>query len=339
MGSYLNELRKELKLRQEKKEDIKASIEYAKNLLELNLPVVFNKEHFSFLVGRDENEISTMMALLETHYYSKAYIQKKNGKQRTLDIPAVSLRIIQKWILDNILNKIRISEYATGFCKKKSIVTNASYHIGKKCVINLDIKDFFPSITQKQVFRIFYYYGYTAEVSHMFARLCTYNGYLPQGAVTSPTISNIICLKLDKRIALLASKYNATYSRYADDITISGEYGIKKMLPIIDLIVNEEGFSLNEKKTRISYYYQRQEITGLVVNGGVIRVPKSYLKKFKQEIYYCKKFGPSNHLKHENINKNNFKDHMYGKAYFISMVDNRIGKELLSELDAIEWDN
>ena len=339
MDGYLKDLREELTLRQEKEEDIVAALEYASNLIELNFPVIFNKEHFSLLVGRDKTEISKMMALLESNYYNRAYIQKKNGTQRTLDIPSVNLRIIQKWILDNILNRIKVSEYAMGFCKNKSIVSNASLHIGKKCIINLDVRDFFPSITQNQVFRVFYYYGYTAEVSHMLARLCTYNGHLPQGAVTSPALSNICCLKLDKRIALLAQKYNATYSRYADDITVSGEYGIKKIIPIVKKIIEDEGFTLNEEKTRISYYYQKQEITGIVINDGKLRVPKKYLKRFKQEIYYCKKYGPANHLKHENVGKNNYKDHMYGKAYFVSMVDNDLGNRLIKELDSIDWDN
>lgn len=337
MNHYIDELREGLTLAQEKQEDIAAAVKYAENLIALGLPVIFDKEHFAHLVGREKIEITHIMFKLEYYYYNRAYIKKKNGGERILDIPAVSLRIIQKWILDNILYNIKVSEFAVGFCKQKSIVTNASYHVGKECVINLDIKDFFPSITQEEVFRVFYYYGYTAEVSHMLARLCTYNGYLPQGAVTSPYISNIVCLKLDKRISSLAEKYNAFYSRYADDITLSGHYGIKKMLPIVRKIVEDEGFSLNDEKTRILYYYQRQEITGLVVNNGKVRVPKNYLKRLKQEIYYCKKYGPSNHLKHENISKNNFKDYLYGKVYFVYMVDKAIGKGLLEQLNTIDW--
>ena len=339
MDNYIIDLHKQLILNNESTDNIENIISYAKNLINLNLPVIFDKDHFSLLVGRETGEISQIMSQLETHYYNKAYIKKKNGQNRELDIPSVNLRIIQKWILDNILNNIIISEYASGFCKKKSIVTNATPHIDKKCVINLDVKDFFPSISQSQVFRIFYYYGYTTEVSHILARLCTCHGHLPQGAVTSPCISNIACLKLDKRLSTLVSMFNASYTRYADDITISGGYGIKKMIPTVKTILADEGFVLNEEKTRIQYYYQRQEITGLIVNGGQVRVPREYLKRFKQEIYYCKKYGPSNHLKHEGIDKNNFKDYMYGKAYFVNMVDKALGEKLINNLNEIDWDN
>jgi len=173
----------------------------------------------------------------------------------------------------------------------------------------------------------------------MFSRLCTYDGHLPQGAPTSPYLSNIVCLKLDKRLSLLAKKYYANYSRYADDITLSGNCGINKMLPVVETILKDEGFSLNNDKTRLAYAYQRQEVTGLIVNGNSVRVNKRYIKKLNQDIYYCKKFGVKSHLKHIECDKRFYKEHMYGKAYFVNMVDKELGSKLITELDGVDWES
>lgn len=152
---YLENLEKELIDSNEEVKDIEAAKKYAKNLLNLGLPVIFDKQHFALLVGRELSEITKMMAMIETNYYHEAKIVKKSGKMRTLNIPAVSLRLVQKWILDNILYKIRVSQYCNGFCKKKSICTNAQNHLNQDCIVNMDMSDFFPSISQKQIFRIF----------------------------------------------------------------------------------------------------------------------------------------------------------------------------------------
>ena len=337
--TYLKELLLLLRENNEKEKDIKACLEYAENLMDLSLPVIFNKTHFSLLVGRDLYEITAIMSTLEINYYSTLQIPKKKGGNRKLLIPAMSLRLIQKWILKNILNNIPISDYANGFYKKRSIVTNAEKHIGKNCIINLDLKDFFPSITLEQVFRIFYYYGYTKEISYLLARLCTYNKALPQGSPASPYISNIVCLKLDKRLSKLAITYKANYTRYADDITFSGDYGIEKIINIAKDIIKEEGFKINNNKTRIAYKHERQEVTGLIISKNKISVKKKYKKKLLQEIYYCKKYGVHSHLKHIKSQKAFYKDHMYGKAYFINMVDKDLGKRIINELDEINWES
>lgn len=335
---YLNDLKNLLIENGEKEKDIQAAIKYAENLINLNLPVIFDKYHFAALVGMENVELANIMVHLEEKYYRKSEIEKKNGGMREILIPAMKLRIVQRWILKNILYNIRVSDYAMGFRKKYSIATNAKIHTGKKCVVNMDLKDFFPSITQKQVFQIFYYYGYTIDVSYLLSRLCTHEGRVPQGAPTSPYLSNIICLKLDKRLSKLAEKYEADYTRYADDITFSGGAGLKSIILRVKEIIEDEGFVVNEKKTRIQFDYQGQEVTGINVSGEKITVNKRYKKKIFQEIYYCKKYGPSNHLKHVGCDKRFYKEHMYGKAYFVHMIEPDIGKEILRQLDEIRWE-
>ena len=109
------------------------------------------------------------------------------------------------------------------------------------------------------------------------------------------------------------------------------------MIPIVTKIIEEEGFHVNDKKTRFAYDYQRQEVTGLIVNKKV-SIPKSYMKEFNKEIFFCKKYGVSSHLMKTNNHKSFYKEHLYGKAYFVNMIDRQLGKAILQELDSIMWE-
>lgn len=335
---YIAELKSLLAEKGENEKDILAAAKYADNLISLKLPVIFDKNHFAALIGIKLVELTAILSYLEENYYRRVEIEKKDGGTRELLIPAMKLRLIQQWILKNILYSIHISDHATGFRKGHSIVTNAKPHLGKKCLVNMDLKDFFPSINQKQIFQIFYYYGYTISVSYMLSRLCTYEGYVPQGAPTSPYLSNIVCLKLDKRLSKLSEQYEADYTRYADDMTFSGNRCLKNIILPVTEIVEDEGFLVNVNKTRIQMAHQRQEVTGVNVSGQKLTVRKKYKKKMFQELYYCKKYGPTNHLKHIGCNKRFYKDHMYGKAFYIYMVEPDVGKEILKQLNEINWE-
>lgn len=313
-------------------------INYAKRLLDSDLPVIFDKRHLAGLLGMSVSDLAALLYIDSDMLYTSKEIPKKSGGKRTIVMPCVLLKYIQRWILDNILAHIPVSEYATGFQKGTSILLNAEAHTGQDCIINIDLKDFFPTITLENVFRIFYYYGYTKEVSYTLAKLCTFNGVLPQGSPASPSISNICCLKLDKRIALLANSAHAKYTRYADDITLSGPADIVSIIPCIIEIITNEGFTVNERKTRIAFQHQRQEVTGLIVNGRNVRVSKEYKRKLQQQIYYCKRYGPYDHQNHTNDNHAFFKEHLYGKAYFVTMIEPEVGRKMLSALDEVNWD-
>lgn len=334
---YVQELQMEMKNQGLDVNYIKLCSEYAQNLIGNNVPVVFDFCHLSLLLGLAPAEVAFYLFADESFFYKEIKIPKKSSGFRTIDIPSERLKSIQKWILDKVLYNIKTHECCYGFCKGKSIYDNALLHVNKKCVVNLDLKDFFPSIKQKDVFNIFYSKGYTKKVSYYFAKLLTKDGILPQGSPASPMISNIVAKHLDKRLSALAKGYNAEYSRYADDITFSGDSNIKKMIPIVTKIIKEEKFDVNEKKTRYAYYYQRQEVTGLIVNKKV-SIPKEFLKELNKEIYFCKRFGVSSHLKKSNNHKSFYKEHLYGKAYFVNMIDKDMGKKILEQLDLIMWD-
>ena len=334
---YLNDLEKTILESGYDAYYVAKCLRYATRLIDNGLPVVFDINHLSILIGIHPSDIAKIL-FAEERFYTTGKIPKKSGGYRELDMPSLEVKYIQRWILDNILDKIRISEYATGFCRNKSIIDNAKIHMGKHCIVNMDIKDFFPTITYEQVFRMFLYFGYTREVSFALAKLCTYNGYLPQGSPASPYLSNIICLKLDARLSALAKKYEADYSRYADDITLSGKKDIKSIVKAVNLIIQDEGFRVNDKKTRILYPHQRQEVTGLLVNGDKIRVCKKYKRELYQELYFCSKYGVENHLQRIGCNKSFYKEHVYGKIYFVNMVESDEAEKMFEIAKNIQWD-
>lgn len=334
---YITELQKRMEKEGANKEYIQMCSEYAQKLVEKSLPVIFDFKHLSLLLGYEPREIAFYLFEDGDLFYSEFYIPKKSDGFRIIDVPSVKLKSIQRWILNNILNNIEIHEKCYGFRKGKSIYDNAKIHVNKECVLNMDLLDFFPSIQQKDVFNLFYGKGYTKKVSYYLAKLLTKDGKLPQGSPASPMVSNIIATHLDYRLDGLAKKYKAEYSRYADDITFSGDKNIKKLIPIITKIIKEEKFEVNSKKTRLLYYYQRQEVTGLIVNKKV-SIPKEYTRQLFQIIYYCRKYGVDSHLKKVGNEKSFFKEHIYGRAYFVYMIDKQLGERLLNELNLIIWD-
>lgn len=309
---------------------------YAEKLLENDIPVIYDINHLSLLTGFELKYIQKVI-YSEEYFYSKFKIAKSTGGERTINMPSYELKELQRWILDNILIKIKISDYAMGFVKGKSIIDNATVHLNQKCIINIDLQDFFNTIKFENIYSVFHNCGYTKEVSFSLAKIATYQGVLPQGAPTSPMLSNIVCIHMDKRLKGLADSFNAKYSRYADDITFSGEPLISKMLPTARKILENENFTVNEAKNRITFAHQRQEVTGITINNGKLRINKKYKNIVKQEIYYCQKYGVDSHLKHIGCDKSFYKEHLYGKVIFIHMVESELGKKLFNELDKIKW--
>lgn len=311
-------------------------IEYARNLITNEVPVIFDKEHLSCLMGMKLKTLSYYF-MNKDKFYKVTKIPKRNGKYREISMPSYNLKKIQRWILDNILYKVKISDSACGFVRGKSIFNNAVPHIGKDFVVNIDIQDFFPSINLDQIFIMFYKLGYTKELSFIFASLLSYKGVLPQGSPASPYIANIIVKNIDRRIEGLCNKFEVSYTRYADDITLSGSVEVIKYIETVKKIIQEEGFIINENKVKIQHKFYRQEVTGLVVNKTV-KVKKEFKRKLRQHIYYCKKYGVYQHLKHNNLESKSFyKEYLYGHAYFIKMVEPDVGNIFIKQLNEINW--
>lgn len=268
---------------------------------------------------------------------NKILSYKKNGKSRDITAPSMQLKKRQRWVLDNILIHYVPLECVHGFVKGKSIKTNALCHINQEEIGCIDIKDFFPSINKSQVRNAFVEIGYSYEVADAFADLTTYNDELPQGAPTSPTLANMVFSSVDRDILKYTNENNLVYSRYADDITISGANEIQMHLDNVIRIVEKSGYVINKKKTHVMNSKTGKKVTGLSV-GTQVKVPNRFKRRLNQEIYYCKKFGVSFHLRHSSSNHDkmiNYDGYLYGMAYFIKMVEPQTGEYYLEQLDEI----
>lgn len=317
---------------------ISLCVAYSERLISKGMPVIFDGQHLAKLLGINFSILSYYV-YSNNKFYQEFEIDKKSGGSRKIEAPSRNLKKIQRWILDNILNKVELNENTYGFRKGFNIVDNAKNHTNKFLVYNIDIKDFFPSITREDVFYIFYNKGYTYEVSYIFSKLLTYKDHLPHGAPTSPYIANLRCEKMDYSLNMYTKRINADYSRYADDITIStnNAHDFIDKIKIIKKIITNNGFVLNEKKERIQYYKSMQEVTGLVVNNGV-KVRRRFKKELEKEIYYCLKYGVSSHLTRNEKNHLSFyKEYLYGKVNFIKMVEPELAEFYLKQLSEINW--
>ena len=319
-------------------ETLNRILEYSERLTSNNIPIIYNLRHLRkiFQIRRKEQDL--FFGEQRASLYSCFEIPKKSGGRRFIEAPCDRLKKIQRWIKDEIIDSFSPSEYATGFRKGVSIVDNAQPHVGKELVINIDLRDFFSSVPYSEVLRLFIYMGYRLDVAHLLTKLCTNSdNVLPQGSPASPSISNLVLLKLDKRLSSLAKSINCCYSRYADDITFSGNKSIKSIVPLVKRIVFEEGYFINEDKVRLQYANQRQEVTGLIVNTK-LSVSKNITDEINKALYYCKKHGVTNHMNHIGCDKHFYRDHLYGLAYFVKMVNEEKGIFYLYELDGLEWD-
>lgn len=331
---YIEKVNESDKLSDDKKEFY---IQNIKKLQVLKFPVILNSYHLSNLVGI---KWVVLKQLIDNKYcYHQFYVLKKNKiEKRSISAPSNELLFVQEFIKNNILAKVTIHQSAYGFVNNKSILDNAQAHLNAEMILNIDLKNFFPSIKKNRVYYIFNKIcGYDKTMSYCFTKLVTLNNCLPQGAPTSPVISNIAAYKLDVRLSNLAQKLQINYTRYADDITFSGSKDKVnlQLLNFTSKIIKEEGFKLNGKKTRFSSKSCRQEVTGLIVNNCSVHVDRRYIRKVRQELHYIKKFGIDKHILNAEILNSYYLDHLKGKIMFIWQVEKEQGEKLLKQYNEI----
>ena len=251
-------------------------------------------------------------------YYHKKVILKRNGGKRMLFIPNRTLKMIQKNVLNYVLKGLSVSKYATAYVKGKSLKDNVSVHVGKEIVLKLDIKDFFGSITFEQLYSSLPNASFPPAIKVLLLKLCTYNDCLPQGAPTSPYLSNLVMKNFDDYIGEYCEKKNISYTRYSDDLTFSGNMDVQALKSKVQSFLDVMGFSLNEEKAKILRRNTKQIITGVVINEK-INSSKNYRKKIRQEMYYIQKYGLDGH----NIytNQNIMLSSLMGKVRYCLFLD------------------
>ncbi|MBT6153727.1 MAG: RNA-directed DNA polymerase [Planctomycetaceae bacterium] len=190
-------------------------------------------------------------------------------KKRWIEAPRDKLKQLQRRLLDSVFYRLVPHESAHGFVRGRSIVSNARRHCGRRWVVTMDIRDFFPSIGAERVNRQLLSLPMTDAEREIVVKLVTRNARLPQGAPTSPHLANLVSRRLDIRLRRLADEAGWTYTRYADDLAFSGEGRPKQLIRIVEQIIQDEGFQPARQKTRVMSRHQRQIVTGLIVNEKV----------------------------------------------------------------------
>ena len=232
---------------------------------------------------------------LEKHYHN-VFIPKSDGSRRKLSVPDLPLKLVQKSIADNILVQYPISRYAKAYKPGSNVQKNALPHVGKKKVLKLDIEGFFDNILYSQVKdTVFYKEKYSEPIRVLLTMLCYYKDSLPQGAPTSPAITNIIMYDFDETVGAFCNGRNIAYTRYCDDMTFSGDFSEKEIIDFVKIELSKLGLHLKNRKTAVIPATKRQCVTGMVVNEK-INITREYKNKIRQEMYYIKKFGLDGHL-------------------------------------------
>lgn len=251
-------------------------------------------------------------------------IKKKNGKNRKIYAPKHNLKMIQRRILKNILEKMKVSNYACAYLPKKSLKDNAKVHVNKKIILKLDIKNFFESISFSEVLKKCFPYEYFPNATAvLLTKLCTYYDYVPQGAPTSAYISNIVMRDFDEVIGAFCEKRNISYTRYSDDLTFSGDFDYKSVIALVKIELLKRGYLLNKDKIVVISKKSSQKVTGIVVNEKM-QVEKKYRKRIRQEMYYIKKYGLISHIETLKIkDKEQYIMQLKGKINFCLQINNK----------------
>lgn len=289
-------------------------------------------------------------------HYRYAWLAKRGGGHRLVEAPKPRLRGVQRALLDGIVAAIPPHDAAFGFRAGRSVVDAARLHVGREVVLRVDLQSFFASVTAARVAGLFRTVGYPENVAYTLAALCTNRppaevlargderdrarlrvAHLPQGAPTSGALANLAAYRLDVRIAALARRLDATYTRYADDIVLSGGRGLvhaaTTIVARLATIAADEGFDLNFRKTRIMTAARRQRVTGIVVNDK-LGIPRAELERLRAILHNCRRDGAAVHNREEHPD---FRAYLRGRIAWVASLDAHKGARLAAVFDQIVW--
>ena len=286
-----------------------------------------------------------------THlHYHRFTIPKKDGSERAIWAPLPKLKKTQRWIHHHIVERLPVHGAAHGFLCNRSVLSNARQHVDSRIILKMDLKDFFPTITLPRVKGVFRKAGYQEQVATLLALLCTesprdiveHDGKtiyvslsdrsLPQGAPTSPGLTNVVCRKLDRRLTGLSAKYGWRYTRYADDLTFSlpneskDHPHVGSLIGGVKMIVKEEGFRVHPEKTRVSRNGGSQKVTGLIVNGKESpRVPRKLRRQIRAALHHLETGKPlTNEMTIQQLE---------GYIAWVTMSDPELGAKFKAQLE------
>jgi len=295
-------------------------------------------------------------------HYNYRILSKKSGGLRMIEAPKAHLKMMQRQILAEILDRVPVHDTAHGFVRGRSIQSFAAPHVGQRVVLRMDLEDFFPSISGRRAQVFFRTAGYPESVADLLGGLCSNavprgawatvrqnapllfearklyeRPHLPQGAPTSPALANICAYRVDCRLNALANAAGATYTRYADDLAFSGDAEfdrcVERFAARVAAILLEEGFYVRHRKTRMMRQGVRQYLAGLVVNERVNTVRADY-DRLKATLHNCVRHGPESQNREGHAS---FREHLEGRVEFVASVHPQRGERLRGALAKIVW--
>ena len=260
-----------------------------------DVPFAYDTWQLAALLGTNNRSLWKILRDVDSRYRDYS-ILKKNGKTRRISAPDPALKSLQRAINRKILMPLPISKYARAYFQGAKISENAAPHVGKKVLLKLDLTDFFGSIRFDRVLsEVFHRKRYPKQIGTILTSLCCRGDVLPQGAPTSPAISNLVLRHFDDVFGAWCERRGFSYTRYCDDLTVSGNASLYPAYQKAKRMLEETGFRINRSKTRFLTNANRQTVTGLTVNEK-LAVPSDYKRKLRQEVYYVLKFGFENVL-------------------------------------------
>lgn len=360
------------------KPEYKATLNERYRILHDNkVPVVFTLMHLSVLAGVQYDYLRSIAMRLRANDYTVYPKRKRSGGTRWISVPSPQLAATQRWIASNILTSpgvlSRVHPAAKAYSRRSSIIKNAEAHAGAAWLIKIDIEGFFESISERQVYWAYRELGYPALLSFEMARIstrvihsapeqerrrdgqarwkkptseknCPYQadiiGHLPQGAPTSPMLSNLVARHIDEAVQAIAEHNDGVYTRYADDLVLSFTTGPKSrlvgILSEVRTIIGKSGFTMNRKKTRVLGPGARKIVTGLLVNEASPRIPKDMRAHLDLALYQLEKRGIADCSNWERSKHPlSYLDHIGGLIQFAHTVEPTYAESLSRRLHAV----
>lgn len=292
----------------------------------------------------------------QAHYHFR-WLRKKSGGWRLIESPKQMLKLAQVKILREILDCVPTHAAAHGFVQGRSILTNARPHVGHATLVKLDLSNFYATVGFSRVVAIFRALGYSREAAIWLGLLTTsaipgnmafpsqdpysfapyLRRHLPQGAPTSPALANLSAFRLDLRLAGLSKSFGAIYTRYADDLAISGPKelagGLRVLIPLVQQIIRRERFHANTAKRRVLRAHQRQTIAGVVVNTKP-NVARADFDRLKATLTNCLRLGPSTQNRDQHAD---FASHLRGRIAHVLQLNRPRGEKLMTLFNRIDW--
>ncbi len=272
-------------------------------------------------------------------FYTTFDRPKRSGGTRPICASEGRLKSFQRTLLSGVLSRYPMPQHVHGCVKGRSTATNAREHVNQDVVLNIDLSDFFGSIHFDSIRQIYQdIFSFDDGASRTLSQLTTFKNRLPQGAPTSPALANLAALELDLAIIQVCtqalSDENFSYSRYVDDITISGSNSIVELLPQVHQAIERNGFRAHPQKTRILRKSTRQWVTGMVVNQK-LSPPKTVIRKVRQHLYYCQRYGIKDHCETHGTNPAAFLAKLRGCIGYIRMTRPELADEFTELLKAV----